>query len=375
MTRIKRSPSTVTAAPAPLKGTRAQMPRPGFPPAPNPSGIGSVTAAPAPAVITAPNKRTRRPEPADNGKDSTAAEKPLLTPGAGDETEDEGPPKKKLKARTEVIRGTDYNLRPRSAYSSRADSPFLAPWQRTRLQNRQARSGMVKRVSKVPVAPNAPVIKAPTSSGDDSAHARRRIGMALPLARVLHLTDVPCTSPECPIKGPHGEGPYLYPVEVPNSDLANVHFAPSIPPPAVVNAFNSDRPGSEGEDIQRAFHKHHVAPCKPSKHLGGAVGTLACTSEICGVEEPHKKGAYLHEGLDPSISQMRRSDYAFGISNPPPEIWEAWFRIMDNTGTEYDAERFSDFSAHHAHFTADEKSAEDLAEFRIWQEEWKSQRS
>lgn len=193
--------------------------------------------------------------------------------------------------------------------------------------------------------------------------------MLLDAAALLGTNDISCTSFGCPIKGPHPEGLYRYPGPVPNSDLANEYFAPSIPPPAVVEAFNriAGRPSLNDLHVKDYFFDYHTLPCRPSKHLP-KVWKVPCKSQRCGVQGPHNKGAYLHDGLDASLGRAREVSFCFGISNPPPRVWEAALRIVDHTATAADNEHVDDFSAHHVRFDT-EKGSTNAKPFQEWQKE------
>ncbi|KAI4237948.1 MAG: hypothetical protein LQ352_007905, partial [Teloschistes flavicans] len=111
--------------------------------------------------------------------------------------------------------------------------------------------------------------------------------LLLRAAALMERSTIRCTSSKCPITHPHGEGLYRHPFPVPNSELANLYFAPSIPPPHVVAAFNTAFKKTTATpasclDVKAAFFDHHTSPCRPSKHLV-KVGKLHCKSQHCGL--------------------------------------------------------------------------------------------
>ncbi|KAL8765760.1 MAG: hypothetical protein Q9209_007267 [Squamulea sp. 1 TL-2023] len=302
----------------------------------------------------------------------------ILALADGDTTEEASSPEMGSEFQeeySEILR-TGHNLRHRSMASSREESSYLAPWQRERLRQRNKRAGVTTRndedekdISKGPMSLLSPTRAPPGEYSEDA----RAIVMLREAAEYLEQNAIPCTSPNCPATHPHGEGPYLFQGRVPDSELANVYFAPSIPPPSVVQAFNNldALPSWQDLDMKDRFFNYHTAPCRPSKYLD-KVGKLQCKSKNCGVEvQPHQKGAYLHGGLDGSLHLSRRLHHAFGISNPPPEVWDSAIRIQNGNATERDKERVDDFSAHHTRWdTGDARRAEMMS----WQKERRSER-
>ncbi|KAI4235727.1 MAG: hypothetical protein L6R40_006416 [Gallowayella cf. fulva] len=298
---------------------------------------------------------------------------------------------------------TGYNLRRRSAVE---ESPYLAPWQLERQRKRRERSGILPgmenkdmgtsdtsmRGMSKPARPQ-PARRLPTLQSESDKRAQRTpssastgetdrkidgFALLLQAAILKEQNDIPCSSSGCPVAHPHGEGLYQYEGEVPNSDLANAYFAPSIPPPVVVEAFNNDRPSWNDIHTKDHFFNYHTIPCRPSKHLR-KVSTLPCTSEHCGVEGPHKKGLYLEYDLDASLFMQRNTNHIFGLSNPPLKVWDAALRMKDNNATERDNELVRDFSAHHSRWEDGvilnfPGGTRDNKWFVNWQKEWKSRR-
>ncbi|KAL8996550.1 MAG: hypothetical protein Q9169_003945 [Polycauliona sp. 2 TL-2023] len=323
-------------------------------------------------------KRARRTKAKDKPKGLTEPDRAIPTP-TGDTTEEEGPPAKKTRLPREYrsIERTGHHLRPRRTPGSPTDSPYLTPWQRSKLQQRRSRAGVTTQpamsATKVASVSNGPLMPSRTPLPETLEDTRRRMAMLLRVGRLVGQNDIPCSSPNCPVQHPHGEGLYRFEGQVRNSELANTYFDPSIPPPAVVEAFNNGihhMPSLEERNIKELFYAYHTLPCHPSQHLN-KVSAQPCTSTRCGVEGPHNKGAYLQGDFDASLHEARRSDHVFGISNPPPEIWEAALRVVDGDATERDRELVDDFSAHHVVLHVGHP---DSAEFRAWQEEWRAMR-
>ncbi|KAL8741751.1 MAG: hypothetical protein Q9190_005675 [Brigantiaea leucoxantha] len=185
------------------------------------------------------------------------------------------------------------------------------------------------------------------------------LDMLLTAAVEMEQNKITCSTPDCPVGEPHGEGLYLFKGEVLFSSAANKYFAPSLPPPEVVAAFNryaataDDRRlyRQENYRIIQAFHTSHTVPCYPSENLD-LVGYQPCVGKGCGIPNSihHKQGAYFHNDRDPSLSFLRAAGNYFGYSNPPPEIWTAAFRMLQRKATKEDLELVSSFYDHHAHF-------------------------
>ncbi|CAF9936090.1 MAG: hypothetical protein HETSPECPRED_010008 [Heterodermia speciosa] len=89
-----------------------------------------------------------------------------------------------------------------------------------------------------------------------------------------------------------------------------------------------------------------------------------CTHPRCPVARPHDKGFFHHGDTDRYYAEMRRSDYnvlqmPFSVSNPLPEIWEAWDRMMGaGDGDARDVAIVEGFNAAHGRGL----SLEDLSE-------------
>ena len=270
------------------------------------------------------------------------------------------------------IAKTRHNLRRRGATDI---SPYLAPWQQER-KLRQLEKSITRvrtedetedemdnsdRLAKVSLTQSPPL-------SEDG------VSMILRAAILFEQNMIFCSSFGCPIQTPHGEGIYRHTEQVLDSELANSYFAPSLPPPCVVEAFNRIGNNMSSLDdlyIKDYFFDYHTAPCRPSKHLR-KVGKQPCKSQICGCEEqPHSKGLYLHNGLDASYGFARRVNHLFGIANPPPQVWDAAFRVIDGIGDKIDYQLVDDFSAHHVRL---EDGATGREQFMKWQKQRRTER-
>ncbi|KAL8687977.1 MAG: hypothetical protein Q9218_005994 [Villophora microphyllina] len=216
---------------------------------------------------------------------------------------------------------------------------------------------------------NAATVPNPSPPSEDG------ITLILRAAALMERALIPCTSDRCPITHPHGEGLYQHPTPVPNSELANIHFAPGMPPPHVVQAFNNlvgNPVNFQDANIKARFFAYHTAPCRESEHLKKAL-TSKCNSQYCGVEgKVHLKGIYLHEGFDASHSLAAQTHRIFGISSPPPKIWEAALRLEKGEWMEGDRDAVDDFCAFHGWFEA---GTDGLKELKIWQNERRKARN
>ena len=65
------------------------------------------------------------------------------------------------------------------------------------------------------------------------------------------------------------------------------------------------------------------------------------------------------------------SHHVFGISNPPPAVWDSLFRVQDGVATDRDHERVDDFNAHHVDFIPGDTRRPGL---HIWQKERRKER-
>ncbi|MCJ1423855.1 hypothetical protein MMC29_001740 [Sticta canariensis] len=71
-----------------------------------------------------------------------------------------------------------------------------------------------------------------------------------------------------------------------------------------------------------------------------------CTSPSCPVPPtiPHERGIYLHDGE--FNGELR--EYPFGLSNPPPAVWQMVHRLEAGTGQPGDQEAVDSFTRNHA---------------------------
>ncbi|KAL8655994.1 MAG: hypothetical protein Q9226_002832 [Calogaya cf. arnoldii] len=273
-----------------------------------------------------------------------------------------------------VIVGDNRRVRQSVTYGAVYEQPYSAPTYKGK-QRRSKHSKIPMEEAEyendVPSASAGPVSRTPTQLPEASLDVRN-LNMLAEAARLAEQNNIPCTSPNCPVDHPHGEGLYRFEGEVPNSELANQYFSPSVPPPVVVKAFNAlDLPTLKDHGLQNRVFEYHTRPCRPSKHFQ-LMRRYQCHSKICGVDwQPHNEGVYLHDGVDASIHQARRSHHVFGISNPPPAIWDSFFRVQDGNATDRDRERVDDFNAHHVDFIPGDARRPGLHK---WQKERRNER-
>ncbi|KAL8838812.1 MAG: hypothetical protein Q9176_004885 [Flavoplaca citrina] len=313
------------------------------------------------------DRQTAIPSAAEN--ELTDVDENILELADGDTTEEED--------ESDIIHaGPNLRVRQSATNNCLENRPYLDPFREARARQRNQRSGVtmgnLEPENDVPSASSGPSTYTPAPLPETSQDAKS-LAMFLDAAKLLEQNQIPCTSPDCPAPHPHMEGPYLFEGKVPNSELADVYFAPSIPPPAVVEAYNNieKMPSLADLEIHDRFFAYHTVPCRPSRYLN-KVGKSQCKSKNCGVDlQPHKTGAYLHDGYDASLHLSRRTCHVFGVSNPPPDIWDAAIRIQDGSATDRDLERVDDFSIHHSHFDVDDARRTEL---QSWQKERRSVR-
>lgn len=81
----------------------------------------------------------------------------------------------------------------------------------------------------------------------------------------------------------------------------------------------------------------HTAPRKP-------LPTARCRSPGCPIKQLHSQGLYLH---DDQLSQWKHPYW--GISNPPPHIWQAWDRRTDKVATPQEVGDVIGFMENHSY--------------------------
>ncbi|KAL9593951.1 MAG: hypothetical protein Q9219_007300 [cf. Caloplaca sp. 3 TL-2023] len=80
-----------------------------------------------------------------------------------------------------------------------------------------------------------------------------------------------------------------------------------------------------------------------------------CQNPRCPLQLPHSTGLYLHMNQPSQFASQRPH---FGASNPPPQIWEARARILNDRGLMTDFEAVVGFiSAHYVAWTDTQKQA------------------
>ena len=83
---------------------------------------------------------------------------------------------------------------------------------------------------------------------------------------------------------------------------------------------------------QKADIKEQAAMEQPVSNFGASVRNSAmCHSPNCPIREPHLTGLYLHDNQ----RSMWRHPY-WGISNPPPHIWQGWDHRTAKTASHHE---------------------------------------
>ncbi|KAL8976069.1 MAG: hypothetical protein Q9205_007858, partial [Flavoplaca limonia] len=209
------------------------------------------------------DRQTAIPSAAEN--ELTDVDENILELADGDTTEEED--------ESDIIHaGPNLRVRQSATNNCLENRPYLDPFREARASQRNQRSGVtmgnLEPENDVPSASSGPSTYTPAPLPETSQDAKS-LAMFLDAAKLLEQNQIPCTSPDCPAPHPHMEGPYLFEGKVPNSELADVYFAPSIPPPAVVEAYNNieKMPSLADLEIHDRFFAYHTVPCRPSRYL------------------------------------------------------------------------------------------------------------
>ncbi|MCJ1464541.1 hypothetical protein MMC07_003154 [Pseudocyphellaria aurata] len=131
-----------------------------------------------------------------------------------------------------------------------------------------------------------------------------------------------------------------------NPEQEGAGGAPRSPPPTGLphhsdaNGNDDNGDGDEEDFVVPANGSDPPSP-SPLPHPLRPEGLFErCTSPLCPVPTLHDRGLYLHEGRLP-----RR--YRFGMSNPPPEVWEMVDRLQEGIEQPGDQEVVDAFSRNH----------------------------
>lgn len=74
-----------------------------------------------------------------------------------------------------------------------------------------------------------------------------------------------------------------------------------------------------------------------------------CTGP-CPIQTPHMKGPYLQRGGIPRVWNPR-----WGFSDPPRAVWEAWVRVKNGRGRDWDRVQVDGFAESHSWWAEDEQ--------------------
>ena len=89
----------------------------------------------------------------------------------------------------------------------------------------------------------------------------------------------------------------------------------------------------------------NAAEAAPDESQGLRIVYDPCTSPSCPVGTiRHESGLYLHDG---KINEEVQ-DYPFGLSNPPPAVWQMVHRLEAGTEQPGDQESVDSFTRNHA---------------------------
>ena len=131
-----------------------------------------------------------------------------------------------------------------------------------------------------------------------------------------------CISHFCPISFAHDRGLYLYPCRVALRAESRRIFAPSVPSPDVLAAYERcitfDGTGSDVE-MWVAFHELHVEPL-----LGDTDAVWVAPLPMRQRNDEFNFG----EDAGSGRAEAESCRHPFGLLNPPDEVWEAHRRIV-----------------------------------------------
>ena len=157
-----------------------------------------------------------------------------------------------------------------------------------------------------------------------------------------------CISHFCPISFPHDRGLYLYPFRVALKAESRRIFAPSVPSPDILAAYERcitlDGTSTDLE-MWVAFHEVHVEPL------------LRDTNAVWVAPLPtRQRNDDFNFGEDGRSARVEADSKAescrhpFGVLNPPDEVWEAHRRIALGAGILKDQMLVDEFAVENAYF-------------------------
>ena len=157
-----------------------------------------------------------------------------------------------------------------------------------------------------------------------------------------------CISHFCPISFSHDRGLYLHPFRVALKAESRRIFAPSVPSPDILAAYERciTLDGTRTDlEMWVAFHEVHVEPLLGDTNAVwvAPLPTRQRNDDFSFGEEGRSAGAE----ADGKAESWR---HPFGVRNPPDEVWEAHKRIVQGTGALKDQMLVDEFAVKNAYY-------------------------
>ena len=157
-----------------------------------------------------------------------------------------------------------------------------------------------------------------------------------------------CISHFCPISFPHDRGLYLYPCRVASRAESRRIFAPSVPSPDVLAAYERcitfDGTRTDVE-MWVAFHELHVEPL-----LGDTDAVWVAPLPTRQRNDDFNFGEDAGSGRVEADGEAESCRHPFGLLNPPDEVWEAHRRIVLGAGVLEDQMLVGEFAVKNAYY-------------------------
>ncbi|KAM0797449.1 hypothetical protein BDR22DRAFT_892301 [Usnea florida] len=159
-----------------------------------------------------------------------------------------------------------------------------------------------------------------------------------------------CISHLCPISFPHDRGLYLYPSPVALKAESRRIFAPSVPSPDILAAYERciTLDGTRTDlEMWVAFHEVHVEPLLGDINAVwiAPLPTIQRNDDIDFGED--EDGGSTRAEADGKAESCR---HPFGVLNPPDEVWEAHRRIVLGAGVVKDQTLVDEFAVKNAYY-------------------------
>ena len=157
-----------------------------------------------------------------------------------------------------------------------------------------------------------------------------------------------CISHFCPISFPHDRGLYLYPFPVALKAESRRIFAPSVPSPDILAAYERcitfDGTRTDAE-MWVAFHEVHVEPLLGDINAAwvAPLPTRQRNDDFDFGEDGGLAGAE-------ADGKAESSRHPFGVLNPPDEVWEAHRRIVWGAGVLKDQMLVDEFAVKNTYY-------------------------